>query len=65
MPFQSLLVFPDGVKYVDLSIIHGHDNVFVSQMKTCDDPLVWSDMLDYTLPTLPPCRLDHILVSEM
>jgi hypothetical protein len=48
-----------------LGIVHGNDDVLVGQMKTGDNALFWSNMLDRALATFPPCGLDHIFLLEM
>jgi hypothetical protein len=54
-----------GIKHMYLGIVHGNDDILVGQMKTGDNALFGSDMLDRALATFPPCGLNHIFLLEM
>ena len=65
MTLKRSLVIAHSVENMDLSIIKANYNVFLRQMKTGDDALVWCDMFNDAFASFPPGSFDQILLFEM
>lgn len=65
MTLQTSQVFALGVENVDLGIVEGNDDVLVSQMQTCHDTLIGSNLSLINLTAHPPSRLDLVFLLEM
>lgn len=65
MALKRSLMFANGVENMNLCVIQRNYNVSLRQMEARDNTLVWRDMFDNTITSLPPCSLNHILLLEM
>jgi hypothetical protein len=62
---QGLLVAAISIKNMNLCVIEGNDNVFVSQMETCDDAMVRGDLAMLNSSALFPGTVNLIALFEV